>query len=162
MVSDILVYEDRQTSNFNRKVDFMSKELILVGEDDLFAITPSSDESGICLSVLRDDGPRCFASVVDDGENFSLVSRRKDFGYDITALKNGDPIPLERYKHCISDKAIRIKTKRHTVLAFHTVAIPEHLLSPYMAIVAILEGETLIPICVLTTLDGTIRISLAK
>lgn len=94
------------------------KQLHLFGDEDVFLLSPPVDNSGICISVLMDERFHCIASVVDDGENFSLVRKRKDYGYEIETLKEGEAIPLESYKlNILSERAFRIKTPHNNCIA---------------------------------------------
>lgn len=139
------------------------KQLHIFGDDYVFLLSPPIDNSGICISVLMDERFCCIASVVDDGENFSLIRKRKDYGYEIETLKEGEAIPLERYKLNISsERAFRIKTPHNNCIAvFHTTLIPAKLMLPFEAMVAILKDEELIPLCVFTTIDGTLRVKIS-
>lgn len=139
------------------------KQLHIFGDDYVFLLSPPIDNSGICLSVLMNERFHCIASVVDDGENFSLIRKRKDYGYEIETLKEGEAIPLERYKlHISSERAFRIKTPHNNcIVVFHTILIPTKSLLPFEAMVAILKDEELIPLCIFTTIDGTLRVKIS-
>ena len=92
------------------------------------------------------------------------MKRRKDNAYDIIELKTGDPIPIEEYKISFQDKrAFQITTEHGNRLAvFRMKFIPENLMPPYEACVAIVKDGFLLPLAVFDCLDGTLHLKLAK